>query len=111
MRHLGCVIAALLFASAAQAVALPSPVMQSLKEAGIPLAGVAIEVRAADGMTRRAQASGAGIPSRRLLPQSAGFASNVSEAHARRPLISLNATRPMTANVLKIWMSALATIS
>ncbi|MBI5438863.1 MAG: FAD/FMN-binding oxidoreductase [Nitrosomonadales bacterium] len=34
----------------------------------------------ADGTTRRAQASGAGVPSPRLLPQSAGDASNVSEA-------------------------------
>jgi 2'-5' RNA ligase len=33
-----------------------------------------------DGMTRCAQASGAGMPSSRLLPQSAGYASNVSEA-------------------------------
>ncbi|MBI5438464.1 MAG: hypothetical protein HY936_05895 [Nitrosomonadales bacterium] len=36
-----------------------------------------------DGTTRWAQASGAGVPSSRLLPQSAGFASNVSEAGAR----------------------------
>ena len=35
---------------------------------------------AADGMTRRCEASGAGMPSLRLLPQSAGYASNVSEA-------------------------------
>jgi len=35
---------------------------------------------AADGMTRRCEASGAGMPSTRLLPQSAGYASNVSEA-------------------------------
>jgi len=33
-----------------------------------------------DGMTRCANATGAGMPSPRLLPQSAGFASNVSEA-------------------------------
>jgi two-component system chemotaxis sensor kinase CheA len=32
-----------------------------------------------DGMTRRAQASGAGMPSSNLLPQTAGSASNVSE--------------------------------
>lgn len=61
----------------------------------------------ADGMTRRAQASGAGIPSPRLLPQreggseaagnppayssrvqSAGYASNVSEADAYRVWLS-----------------------
>ena len=35
---------------------------------------------AAGGMTRCAQASGAGVPPPRLLPQSAGCASNVSEA-------------------------------
>ncbi|MGA9666111.1 MAG: type III pantothenate kinase [Gallionella sp.] len=34
----------------------------------------------ADDMTRRARASGAGMPSPRALPQSAGFASNVSDA-------------------------------
>lgn len=32
----------------------------------------------ADGTTRCAQATGAGVPSNRLLPQTAGFASNVS---------------------------------
>ncbi len=37
----------------------------------------------ADGMTRCAQATGAGMPSRRLLPQTAGCASNVSEAHGK----------------------------
>ncbi len=39
----------------------------------------------ADGKTRRAQASGAGLPSHRLLPQSAGYASNVSEADGNTP--------------------------
>ncbi len=39
----------------------------------------------ADGKTRRAQASGAGMPSPRLLPQSAGYASNVSEADGNTP--------------------------
>jgi D-alanyl-D-alanine carboxypeptidase/D-alanyl-D-alanine-endopeptidase (penicillin-binding protein 4) len=97
------VIAALLFASGTHAAALPATVAQSLKQAGIPLSGVAIEVREVDGMTRRAQASGAGIPSQRLLPQSAGFASNVSEAHARRPILSLNAARPMNpASTMKL---------
>lgn len=68
MKYLGCVIAALLCASTAHA--LPGSVMQSLKEAGIPLAGVAIEVR---------------------------------EVGARRPLISLNATRPMNpASAMKL---------
>jgi NADH-quinone oxidoreductase subunit G len=37
----------------------------------------------ADGMTRCAQATGAGIPSPRLLPQTAGSASNVSEADGK----------------------------
>jgi len=103
MRQLVCVIAALLFASNAHAVALPSAAMELLKEAGIPFTSVAIEVREVDGMTRRAQASGAGIPSQRLLPQSAGFASNVSEAHTRKPLVSLNAARPMNpASTMKL---------
>ncbi|MDH4235054.1 MAG: tRNA 2-thiouridine(34) synthase MnmA, partial [Gallionella sp.] len=38
------------------------------------------QVREADGMTRCAEATGAGMPPHRLLPQTAGFASNVSEA-------------------------------
>jgi len=70
MRYLVGVIAVLLCASTAHAVALPSTVMQSLKAAGIPLAGVAIEVR---------------------------------EAGARRPLVSLNAARPMNpASTMKL---------
>ena len=39
------------------------------------------EMPVVDGTTRCAQASGAGVPSPRLLPQTAGFASNVSEAN------------------------------
>ena len=46
-----------------------------------PAAECRIEDLAADGMTRRCEASGAGMPSPRLLPQSAGCASNVSEAN------------------------------
>ena len=42
-----------------------------------------------DGMTRRAQASGAGMPSPRLHPQSVGFANNVAEADGKP---KLNAT-------------------
>jgi len=103
MRQIICVIAALLFASHADAAALPGSVKRSLKQAGIPLSNIAIEVRGVDGMTRRAQASGAGIPSQRLLPQSAGFASNVSKARARRPLLSLNARQAMNpASTMKL---------
>jgi len=40
------------------------------------------------GMTRCAQASGAGVPPPRLLPQSAGFASNVSEAGRKVVLLA-----------------------
>ena len=40
------------------------------------------------GMTRCAQASGAGVPPPRLLPQSAGSASNVSEAGCKSVLIA-----------------------
>jgi arginyl-tRNA synthetase len=42
---------------------------------------MAKETVEADGPTRFAQAPGTGGPSQRLLPQSAGYASNVSEAH------------------------------
>src|SRR5574340_284667 len=48
MRRLVCVLAVWLFASHAQAVALPGTVEQSLKQAGIPLDSVAIEVRKVD---------------------------------------------------------------
>src|SRR5512143_32546 len=41
-----------------------------------------------DGTTRHTQTSDAGVPSHRLLPQSAGFASNVSEADAYRVWLS-----------------------
>jgi len=41
-----------------------------------------------DGMTRCAQASGAGMPSDRPLPQSAGCASNVSGAVAAKPQVA-----------------------
>ena len=64
------IIAALLVASNVHAAVLPGAVTQSLKEAGIPLTGVAIEVR---------------------------------ELNARRPLISLNAARPMNpASTMKL---------
>lgn len=45
-----------------------------------PTAECRPEDLAMDGMTRRCEASEAGMPSHRLLPQSAGCASNVSEA-------------------------------
>ena len=45
-----------------------------------PVDECSVEDLAADGMTRRCEASGAGMPSLRLLPQSAGYASNVPEA-------------------------------
>jgi UDP-N-acetylglucosamine--N-acetylmuramyl-(pentapeptide) pyrophosphoryl-undecaprenol N-acetylglucosamine transferase len=48
-------------------------VQQLYRQAGIP----------ADGMTRCAQAAGAGMPSPHLLPQTAGCASNVSEVEIR----------------------------
>jgi A/G-specific adenine glycosylase len=41
-----------------------------------------------DGTARHMQMSDAGVPSHRLLPQSAGFASNVSEADAYRVWLS-----------------------
>jgi DNA polymerase-3 subunit alpha len=46
-----------------------------------------------DGMTRRCEASGAGVPSLRLLPQSAGFASNVSEADEKTIAYGLGAIK------------------
>ncbi len=70
MRHLVCIVAALLLAPDAGAVALPATVMQSLKQAGIPLGNAAIEVR---------------------------------EVRARRPLLTLNADRPMNpASTMKL---------
>ena len=49
--------------------------------ADVANAYMAKETVEADGPTRFAPASGAGGPSERLLPQTAGYASNVSEAH------------------------------
>ncbi len=46
-----------------------------------PVGECLAEDLASDGMTRHCEASGAGMPSPRLLPQSAGCASNVSEAN------------------------------
>jgi dethiobiotin synthetase len=43
-------------------------------------AGWVANVLDVDGTTRRCEASGAGVPSDRLLPQTAGYASNVSKA-------------------------------
>jgi sugar (pentulose or hexulose) kinase len=54
---------------------------------------------AADGMTRRCEASGAGMPSPRLLPQSAGCASNVSEADVNQ--LGIGVTSLGTTLVLK----------
>ncbi len=45
------------------------------------------------GMTRRCEASGAGIPPSRLLPQTAGFASNVSEADKKTIAYGLGAVK------------------
>ena len=59
----------------------------------------------ADGMTRCAQASGAGIPSTRLLPQSAGCASNVSEAdapvHPSMRFVGMAEMQPLLAALIK----------
>jgi arginyl-tRNA synthetase len=49
--------------------------------ADVANAYLAKETVEADGPTRFAPAPGAGGPSQRLLPQTAGYASNVSEAH------------------------------
>jgi len=49
MKYLMGMIAALFFAFNADAATLPGTVKQSLKQAGIPLSGVAIEVREAGG--------------------------------------------------------------
>lgn len=47
---------------------------------GLVLAGWVANVLDADGTTRRCEASGAGAPSDRFLPQTADYASNVSKA-------------------------------
>ena len=70
MRCLVAVIAAWLFASSAAAAALPGAVTQLLKNAGIPLDSVAVEVR---------------------------------EAGVHKPLLDLNAARPMNpASTMKL---------
>jgi len=103
MKIIYALFAVLFAAFNARAATLPPAVLDALQQAHIPLDSIGLEVREVDGMTRRAQASGAGIPSQRLLPQSAGSASNVSEAHTRKPLISINAMQPMNpASTMKL---------
>ncbi len=53
---------------------------EAIAARGLTLAGWVANVPEADGTTRRCEASGAGVPSDRLLPQTAGYASNVSKA-------------------------------
>jgi len=54
--------------------------VEVLAARGLVLAGWVANVLDADGTTRRCEASGAGVPSDRLLPQTADYASNVSKA-------------------------------
>jgi multidrug efflux pump subunit AcrB len=62
-----------------------------------------------DGTTRRAQASGAGMPSSRLLPQTAGYASNVSEADLQQAVIAAASARakPIVLTGLAAMLGAL----
>jgi dethiobiotin synthetase len=55
--------------------------VEAILARGLTLAGWVANVPEVDGATRRCEASGAGAPSSRLLPQTAGYASNVSKAH------------------------------
>jgi dethiobiotin synthetase len=54
--------------------------LREIERNGLKCAGWVANVMDADGTTRRCEASGAGVPSSRLLPQTAGYASNVSKA-------------------------------
>jgi dethiobiotin synthetase len=54
--------------------------VEAIAARGLTLSGWVANVLDGDGTTRRCEASGAGVPSRRLLPQTAGYASNVSKA-------------------------------
>ena len=57
-------------------------------------------------MTRRAQASGAGMAPPRLLPQTAGFASNVSEPDADREVDFCTYLNPASLTVVQGWVEA-----
>ncbi|MDH4234526.1 MAG: dethiobiotin synthase [Gallionella sp.] len=59
--------------------------VEAIAARGLVLAGWVANVLGADGTTRRCEASGAGVPSDRLLPQTAGYASNVSKADMAMP--------------------------
>jgi dethiobiotin synthetase len=48
--------------------------VEAIAARGLTLSGWVANVLDGDGATRRCQASGAGVPSRRLLPQTAGYA-------------------------------------
>jgi dethiobiotin synthetase len=54
--------------------------VRAIAELRLQCAGWVANVLDVDGTTRRCEASGAGVPSDRLLPQTAGYASNVSKA-------------------------------
>jgi len=54
--------------------------LRAIADYQLECAGWVANVLDADGMTRRCEASGEGVPSGRLLPQTAGCASNVSKA-------------------------------
>jgi dethiobiotin synthetase len=53
--------------------------MRAITDYQLECAGWVANVLDADGTTRRCEASGAGVPSGHLLPQTAGYASNVSK--------------------------------
>jgi dethiobiotin synthetase len=54
--------------------------LRAIADYQLECAGWVANVLDADGTTRRCEASGAGVPSGRLLPQTAGYAGNVSKA-------------------------------
>ena len=54
--------------------------LRAIADYQLECAAWVVNVLDVDGTTRRCEASGAGVPSDRLLPQTAGYASNVSKA-------------------------------
>jgi dethiobiotin synthetase len=56
---------------------------EAIASRGLTLAGWVANILNVDGTTRRCEASGAGVPSDRLLPQTPDYAGNVSKADMR----------------------------
>ncbi len=83
--------------------------LRAIMDHRLECAGWVANVLDGDGTTRRCEASGAGVPSDRLLPQTAGYASNVSKANMPALQENIDSLRErIAAPLLGVvpWMAA-----